>query len=288
MARFANWFGDHWRALSRFAMGIVAASFLAAAMTAGGNMRIVIPLLFVAFVLSAIDVFTVSGWKGAYRTYGIVGLALFFGATGFYIRWANKDDAPEDLRVSFDFHGVAPTTLEISYLFRNFGRQTTLVNGVALFDMQGTNRFEDPTKYVELCDTVPIATLLFQGMTHNFLRFSEAPGIMGTLIHPSKIEIEGLSGVPKNPVSIESGRTRTITATFEIPKTEKDFDTRIFCPVIDTRDENDVVGTGICRGASVSWQLAADLTRHSFNDFRRFQGRILPYSNKLPTCPTVQ
>jgi hypothetical protein len=287
VARLANIPASIQRAIRTVEFGL-ALTCAGVAYAVGPDMSLTIPWLLAGWIFAAVGFLTAPSMT--FRTRGVwTALALcIFAGEGIFLHVHFTQDTKEDLRVSFEFKGTSPTELQISYILRNFGKQSALVNGVALFDMQGTYQFDDPTKYVELCDTVPLMTLMFQQMTHNFLRFSEAPGITGALLYPTKVEVENLSQMPKSPVEIESGRTRTIWATFELMKPEKDFDTRIFCPIVDSRDALNVVGTAICEGASTSWKLTPNLTMSTFNNFPNVQSRILPHAEKLPTCPVFQ
>ena len=191
----------------------------------------------------------------------------------------------EDFRVSFEYEVPAPDNITIRYVFLNLGKQSALVNGVALFDLTGTSQLEDYIKYVDWCDEVPVTTLIFQQFMGNFIRFSTRAGAIGIVRHAKNIMIEGYSEAPKGPIAVESGKTRIITASFDIPKSEKDTDARVLCPIISTRDLKNLESTAICKGASFSWSLTPNSTTAKFANYSGAQLRLLPRSNDLPTCP---
>jgi hypothetical protein len=250
-------------------------------------------ILLLLFAGMIIDVSFHASWIIRHHNYlkvaacfGSLCLLGIFGVPPVVAQY-HKQNSDEDLRVSFEFAVRQPDTLNINYIFRNLGNMSALVSGVSLFDMTGKDKtMSDPNKYINLCDKVPLMTLQMQGFLGNFMRFSIIPGITGVLRRPKEITIEGISGAPNGPIAVEGGKTRTIFAVFDIPKIEKDDDTRIFCPVVQVRDIRDVEGTAICKGASTHTVLNADSKTNSFSNIPGTQLRTLPHSLIPPTCPS--
>jgi hypothetical protein len=144
---------------------------------------------------------------------------------------------------------------------------------------------EDPNKYVDLCDKVSPTAILSQQCFGNFLRFSIIPGITGVLYQPKEIAVDDITTESRGPFSIESAKSRTISAVFVIPKIAQDNDTRIFCPAIQARDVSDREGLSVCKGFSTHRVVDNNSKLSVFKYFYGSQLRLLPHASSMPTCP---
>lgn len=282
-----NFFIRNWRGITRYAVVAIVVGLWGTAVGSGSDKSAVIPLLIVAWLFLVVDLAIFFELRPLWRWLGLLVWTAFVGATYFYIDYMHRKVVTEDLRASFQFSQTTADSLEVRYIFLNLGNQAALIRGLALFDIAAIMPTADPMENTSVCDRVPLATIQMQGFFGNFIRFAVVPGATGAVLHPVTVSIEGETGQPKAPVVVDAGHTRILTATFKLGPEDKEKDTRIICPIVDTSDVNNQFGTAICRGASTSIGVTPDARISTFRDLREQQVRLLPHTNGLPTCPVT-
>jgi hypothetical protein len=263
----------------------LALSCAGVAYAVGPDMGLVVPALALGWVFALVGILTAPQMTLRRGAAWSALAGAFFIAEGAFLHVHFSQENTEDLRVSFDFKFPKSKTVQVSYIFLNLGKQSALVNYVALVDLTGTIQLSDPTAYVTLCDNASPTALQMQQMMGNFIRFSIAPGVTALIRHSTEITLQDSSNKVTWPVAIESGKTKVILGSFEVPENSKDDDTRIICPLIDTRNIKNITTTAICQGASVSISLGSDARINTFQNFASSQHQILPAAPNVPTCP---
>jgi hypothetical protein len=118
----------------------------------------------------------------------------------------------------------------------------------------------------------------------NFLVFSK--------LDPKTVLIDGVPRQSNDPIAIESGKTKTLSATYESkddPRQSNDFDTQAICPFIFSFDIKNNAAVAVCRGEAVGLGLGPNLsTLFGWNINDKKQSRILPHHAESPTCPVVR
>jgi hypothetical protein len=165
----------------------------------------------------------------------------------------------EDLRASFQIEGP-PTNLTVRYAFLNLGKQSALISTLGLFEIVGISPKTGPAKNIDLCDEVDAKTLMIVQFMGNIFRGSQIgdAGLNSAIYRPKEITVDGVSWQTKDPIAIESGKTRTISATFNLePDHAKGYDTLVVCPIVGSLDIKNLSGAAICKGSSISTQLTS-------------------------------
>jgi hypothetical protein len=188
----------------------------------------------------------------------------------------------EDLRVSFQIRSQQPNHLDITYLFLNLGKQSALVNAIGLYEIVAKNKQDDPSKNISLCDSATPESLITLQMAIQIMGPGAQVGreTLTALYVPETLSVDGTPSDLKVPVSIESGKTRAISAAFTIePNHTKEHDVIVFCPLVGTLDIKNIGGSSICRAISIT------RTGNRYNQSSstaRF--RVLPHSQGA-SCP---
>jgi hypothetical protein len=204
-----------------------------------------------------------------------------------YLLVAKPSD--EDLRVSFRIEGGEPNRLDVSYIFLNVGKQSALVNGVWLFEIVALSPKADPVRYIDLCDEIEPKILPIIEMGQRIMGVGAQVGGEGqrsSIYGPRDIRVDGIAWDLKNPVAVENGKTRIISASFDLlPEHWKNSDALVFCPMVGSLDLKYLGGTSICKGKSIGNQLTERLGATTILSNTSQQFRILPHSTN-PTCPS--
>ncbi len=181
----------------------------------------------------------------------------------------------EDLRVSFRINTEGQNTLRVTYLFSNLGKQAALVNNIGLFEIVTTEAKGDAGKNYELCDANFETTLLVL-LTTGFM----GPGAQvgndtkkSSIYSPKESSSDGSPWSAKEPLSIESGKNKIVSALFELqPNHIANYSVVALCPLIVTLNTAASGRTSICRGISKTVAGTGFVLAQSHEQFR-----ILPH-----------
>jgi len=95
----------------------------------------------------------------------------------------------------------------------------------------------------------------------------------------NKIVVDGAQRQSNDPISVEAGRTRIVSAVFNVsPDHAKDFNVIALCPLVMSLDIKSRSGASICKG--LAWTAMGD---GSVTNISGEQFRILPY-DPARTC----
>jgi hypothetical protein len=194
----------------------------------------------------------------------------------------------ENLLVAFKFDSHAPNQVNVDYVLLNLGKQSALIQTVGLLEIVGIRPTDNP---IDLCDSItPMNLIIAQlgaGIMGRGAQVGDA-GLRSSIYMPTELAIDGIPSQPQIPISIESTKTKIISAVFDlIANHTKDTDTLVFCPIISTLDIKNKEDPAICRGRSTQISLTGSLGSNWNTTTSTQQFRILPHTAN-PTCPVVK
>jgi len=192
----------------------------------------------------------------------------------------------ENLVVSFQIEEPSAHNVHVDYIFRNLGKDTALVQALALLEIAALSQTEDTLAF---CDQVTPMTLMIVQSGAGFMGPGAQVGdasFRQSLYFPKEITVEGGPVNHKTPLEVDGTKTKTVSATFQLdPNHTKDTDTLVICPVISSLDVNNIAVAAVCRGAATQVSMGTFFNQKTSRSFQQF--RLLPHSTK-PTCPIAE
>jgi hypothetical protein len=186
----------------------------------------------------------------------------------------------EDLRVTFLFESLKPNAMRVTYLFRNFLGQASVVNLVGLYEITSLRNTDNEFHKTGLCEEVylnPFRIFTMNSMTGQSSRYGDIDR-QDTAYMPDALSltIDGVLQPMNAPISIEGGKSKNVIADFTLdPEHMRGYKYRTLCPVVFTTDIENVRSAVVCGGL---------LESKYFQKTWSFQYRILPRANPYE-CP---
>jgi hypothetical protein len=193
------------------------------------------------------------------------------------------ETTPEDLRASFFIEVHEPNSFSIEYSFANEGRQPASINSIGLTSVMANNRTEEPASNINLCENHNSAKLLVSHLL-GLLGLSQLANesIKKETYGPKEIMVDGGPWPSGTTISVEGGKSRTLSATYAIDPTDQaKYNVIALCPVVEAYDDIGLGGTAVCRG------LVSTRTDTGLVSIRAAERvRILPRTRDV-LCPSA-
>jgi hypothetical protein len=189
----------------------------------------------------------------------------------------------EDLRASFFIEMREASSFKVEYMFVNQGPQPASIISVGLTAILASNRIDEPSANASLCESAdPIRLRLTQLADRLGLSQVANQDLTSESYSPRDIQVDGGSWPRGAPIEIAGGKSRTVTATYDIdPNEQAKYNVMALCPAMEARDDIGLGGTAVCRGlVSVRTDVGLVAIRTAQ------QVRILPRP-RGPLCPPV-
>jgi hypothetical protein len=189
----------------------------------------------------------------------------------------------EDLRASFFIEMHEPNSFSIEYSFANEGRQPASINSIGLTAVMANNRTDEPASNINLCENANSPKLLMNQLLGRLgLSQLANESIKKETYGPKEIMVDGGPWPSGTPIAIEGGKSRTVSATYEIdPADQAKYNVLALCPVVEAHDDIGLGGTEVCRG------LVSTRTDTGLVSIRAAERvRILPHT-RAALCPSA-
>jgi hypothetical protein len=189
----------------------------------------------------------------------------------------------EDLRASFFIEMHEPSSFSIEYSFTNEGRQPAAINSIGLTAVMANNRTDEPVSNNNLCENANSAKLLVTQLLGRLgLSQLTNENIKKEAYSPKEIMVDGGPWPPGAPITVEGGKSRTVSATYAIDPTDQGkYNVIALCPMVEAYDDIGMGGTAVCRG------LVSTRTDTGLVSIRAAERvRILPRTRDV-LCPSA-